>query len=106
MDERAERFKNLSRKYIAPLETTEGTLEFAGHQAAEAADAILRDKPGYIGVIPIGSMVRGYANQTSDIDLVVLLNDSHLENVEGINKIVYREQLSKYGKSKLNRCCE
>lgn len=76
MSESAEHFLQVSRKYLAPLESKKDELEFDGHKAAEAANKILENTGGYIGVAAIGSMVGGYADENSDIDLVVFLEDT------------------------------
>ena len=69
--DRSKQFQDVSAKYIAPLEN-EGELEFEGHKAAEAADKVLSGDPDYVGVIPVGSMVRAYRTAKSDVDLVIL----------------------------------
>jgi len=71
MSEALERFKNKSSTYLAPLENTEGKLDFEAHKVAEVLNNEMRESLGYIGVAPIGSMVRGYATKDSDIDVVV-----------------------------------
>ena len=78
MSQSLERFKNKSSTYLAPLENADGKLDFEAHKVVEVLDRELKESPGYIGVVPIGSMVRGYATDDSDVDVVVMRDGSGL----------------------------
>lgn len=66
-----ENFTRKSERYLTPLEDLKGNLDFKAQKLAEVFDMILKDAPGYYGVVPIGSAARGYSVQASDIDMIV-----------------------------------
>lgn len=89
------RFKELSTKYLAPIETTKGNLEFAGPLAAEMADKLLKERRGYIGVVPIGSML-GYPARKSDIDLVLLMDNKEFKSDTGMSSAMFLSSAIKH----------
>ena len=88
MGKSAERFQQLSTKYLAPLETTKGNLEFSGPLAAEMAEKLLKKREDYIGVVPIGSML-GYPARKSDIDPVLLMENKESKSTTGTSSTTF-----------------
>jgi predicted nucleotidyltransferase len=70
----------------------EGKFDLSFYDVAKSLDEKLREVPGYVGVVSVGSHTRGFADRYSDFDTIVLYDSTQ----QGSNYAKLESRFSKH----------
>lgn len=73
-------YSRIARDRLVIPRTKEGALDLTFYDVAKTVNQELEPIPGYVGLAPVGSRTRGYADKDSDFDIIIFYDGTQSDN--------------------------